>query len=90
MVAIAICSAVLILSAACDKTDEETVKDADISVSNKNDLKQAAFADEPTTGNGLTFTAKDDWTANVKASSGGIGNVWDGCGVPHGVRTHFP
>ena len=71
VVAIAICSAALILSTACDNTDDEIVKDADITVSNQNDLKQAAYADEPSTGNGITFTAKDNWLANVKANGGG-------------------
>ena len=28
--------------------------------------------------------------SNVTFSGNRIGNVWDGCGVPRGVRTHFP
>jgi len=43
MVAIAICSAVLILSAACDKTDEETVKDADITVHQTKPIAMSLF-----------------------------------------------
>ena len=86
VVAIVICSAVLILSAACDETSEEIVKDADITVSNKNDLKQAAYADEPTTGNGISFTAKDAWSANVKAN-GGCNASWVKLTI-NGVETY--
>ena len=70
VVAIAICSLVMMAFAACDtsKDDEIIDKDASISISNKNDAKQSAFADEPSTGQGVTFTAKEAWSASVKGA----------------------
>ena len=80
VISITICSAALMLTVACDETDDDNLNmDNNITVSNKNDLKQSAFADELTTGNGFTFTAKDNWTASVKASgstSGGNSASW--------------
>ena len=80
VVAIAICSVVMMAFTACEteKDDEIIDKDASISMSNKNDAKQSAFADELSTGQGVTFTAKDDWSATVKGvgSSGGSSVSW--------------
>ena len=70
VVAIAICSVVMMAFTACEteKDDEIIDKDASISMSNKNDAKQSAFADELSTGQGVTFTAKEAWSASVKGA----------------------
>jgi hypothetical protein len=39
--------------------------DPNITIANEQDLTQTAWADEETTGNGCTFTAKNNWTASV-------------------------
>ena len=78
VVAAAICSAVLMTFTGCPADGEDDIlKNADISLSNKNDAKQSAFADDASTGQGFTFTAKDDWLASVKetGSKGSGGNA---------------
>jgi len=51
----------LVVFGACKKED-------DITIANEKELTQTAFADEETTGS-FTFTAKENWTADVKSTS---------------------
>ena len=65
-ISVAILSVAAIFFSGCDK---DNGKNSDIAIPDKADAVQTAYADEETTGKGFTFTAKDDWTASVKATT---------------------
>ena len=51
----------------CTKDDDKQNNgSSSITIANEKDLTQTAGANDETTGNGFTFTAKGDWTASVK------------------------
>ena len=71
------------LFVACEKDDPS------ITVSGKNNLKQTAYADESSTGQGVTFTAKDDWTASVRETATKSGSSVSWVKLTHnGVETY--
>ena len=61
-----------LLFTTCKKNEDDKVDNNDaggLTISNTQETSQTAFADEETTG-GFTFTAKSDWTANIKETKG--------------------
>ena len=73
--AIVACFAVCLAFTACDKDDEKPVEGNEISMPNTGEAAQTAYADEETTGNGFTFTAKSNWTATVTETTLKSSNV---------------